>query len=169
MQIIYFIMATSLIFGAFAADKSPMNEIDVVRGCEGEYCFCPNNGVIPSSLLVYEKMDKKSPVILNLKKGDSVETTDVHMKFVKPGRWLVQKSESEFKKGEILTHLRYRGEGDFNANKGTKSVNGNDEDGSLLKQIEPSEIETWYTIKVKDKVGFSLVNPFSKCDKANFP
>ena len=74
----------------------------------------------------------------------------------------------QVQKGEILTHLRLRGEGDFNAYKGAESVMGNDEDGSLLKEIKASETETWYTIKARGKKGYVIVNPFPNCDKANY-
>ena len=189
---IYLILATTLILSAYSSDKfsnlkietseskkmpTPKNIIatnqidprDLVRGCEGEYCFCPQKGKMTTALEAYEKMDKKSPVIIKLKIGDEVETKDVHTKYVKPGRWEVQKPQDGLKKGDILTYMRFRGEGDFNAYKGSEFVKGIDDDGSVLKQIEATETETWYTISSSGKVGYILDNPLPNCDKPNYP
>jgi hypothetical protein len=147
---------------SFAGPTEPL----IIPGCHGEYCFSPCNGKSRRSFNFYEKMDKNSKLIKSFPKGTNVQTTIPQMRFLKPGKYIVMAPKIEtsqkviLKKGDILTHRQWIGEGMIGFYQGQKSLAVEEIGPEDIKELEPSVFEQWVTVIVNKKKGYTDSDPF---------
>ena len=65
----------------------------------------------------------------------------------------------ETKKGEILTHRQIVGEGMVTYFRAGEQI-AIDEEEAPIQELDPSKTETWYSVTLLGKNGFSDVDPF---------
>jgi hypothetical protein len=141
--------------------------LNIVPGCNNEYCFAPCDGKANVAFNFYESMDKKSKITKKFPRGTKVKSISPFLEFVKPGKYIIIPSKVEnydkkiFKKGEIFTHRYHTGEGVWHFFKEGKSllIEGIDLEADL-KEVEPSVFINWYSLVIDGKQGYSDTDPF---------
>ncbi len=135
---------------------------EVVKGCEGEACWCSIiNTISPkasSFLKVYEKPDVSSMVILNLEKGEAIKKAVPYLIKKKVGVGTIIKEDYDengknihVETEEKLFIIQYIGEGYYSLCDGKK-----EKSSEMIKVVRKPAIEKWLrVILTNDRTGWT--------------
>lgn len=142
-----------------------LSSLNIIDGCEGEGCGCTYAKVTNKPFTLFDSIGKSKTPIATFSTAVPGKILASFSSVRSSGKYRVnsvRNQQSSLKRGQIITHLFYLGEGLYNARYRGRLVQFAHDDVKLA-MVRKTKLVPWFMVAAGGKVGYTNVFPFDGC------